>query len=749
MVVAIVAIQMAQGGASPIYGVVGLRRATPLNGASCTESLAVAGPASILLCIANRLAMPRSAIGVSGDAPGAAFNAQATKSRAEYGPRFSDRPEFQNIVDSEPERAAELRTWLIDGGHAPALVDLGGSLPGESAFERQIEHIGEHHFADLSLKHRNGASWEFLAVSIGAHLSDCEREDLLHHLHAGDLGRVEAALRTLNRRLVTEARRKCWPTASEFHARKMREGRWPDGTILITGVAEVKVQTLRQMTSSIMPGRVMSTRRTRGRSRQSRPTAGRRRGSRRGADHGGGGPSDDGGDPDPPPSDGLQLVGLLAAVVFFLAGLALMSDYAFHPQDPHGRAAIGVKLGEGDFSQAPIPHHPLHLTRAEDIRQAKQDCTSAIRFATEQIGGYEECDPEAARVRAERDYGTGTTVEEAIERNRTELRHIKDELAELAEAPAAYEEGLLESMNRPENVERADRPFMDAHQQFVERYGSYHPCHTQWLIARSAVLGDCYMRHGPAATVVATGWCSDGIWRAGDLAGCLTVDIVQIEAAPVAVANRAPRNLNELIDQRLDLLRRAAIVVRHNEGTGDEGRRAKWKHFIDAEISTLAQTTGIDYAVEAPATEAPAALVERLEEELVVIEAEEEAKLRSWESVNAVNSDHGEVDSEQTNWAAYLEQEAEETRQWAASRRNLIVVRARDHAALDAQPSSTKTVGPLARRCCARARTSRASRVVRRRGRRAASRSPGGDDPPGDSSEPALGRHQFEEGVRV
>lgn len=403
--------------------------------------------------------------------------------------------------------------------------------------------------------------------------------------------------------------------------------------------------------------------------------------------------------------------------------------------NPYRRPPIAVKMSEAARLAPPVPRHPLQLTYADDVRMAKGDCMAAILSCRRAIEAYEATDPENAQTRAERDYGAGTTVEQAIEKNRTVLDRCEQELLELRRAPTEREEDLFASLVVRQTEVAREAPFHRARCRFHREYGHWHSTKTRWLISRSAVVADSYLPD--QVDEGAGGWGSDGVWRASHV----NPQILRVVADDVAALERAidypmPRGLDQLIGQRLDLVRRAALIVATRDRQGDEDRRAKWQRYMDMEISTLAQTTGVDYEIEIDGSLPDDKTVDRFEEELVVVEAEDEAQLRDWESVNAVNEKIYVVDDEEQAWAKSLEEEAEETRQWARYRRQGFSEGGHVHVPL------TKVQAESPQLPRSRARSSRKGRTLRRRARRAASRSPGGgsDDPdpepPGRSSPP-------------
>jgi hypothetical protein len=405
-----------------------------------------------------------------------------------------------------------------------------------------------------------------------------------------------------------------------------------------------------------------------------------------------------------------------------------------HPKyatDEMGRVKVGVRMSpptEGEASR-PLPRSHRFLSYSEDVGLARMDAVGAMRFCDEKIEEYKtlaEQSPDGAQVQAERDYGSGTTVEDAIGELWGQREDARCWLRDLADDPSDRYHDFVNLINGEGGICGSPRAgYFEAAERFLALYPADSLAHTEWLFLRSCVTAEREAM-GADANQYNRGWGKDGVWRGGERAEVRHVD-------PADPTLREPlldlsvADTENVRERSLQALARIAIVVRYHEESGDEGRQAYWRFWMDNELSAHAMggetVVGIDFefhideAVPVPATK----LIEQWEDEVNVLDSEDSAKLRRWEAVTTWATDDAET-------AEWYEQEAEETRLWALEKRSQI---ARDFARSGLRRPFT---GPVARRRSgARARSSR-GRAFRTRGsRRVTSRSasgPGsGDDP--------------------
>jgi hypothetical protein len=391
-------------------------------------------------------------------------------------------------------------------------------------------------------------------------------------------------------------------------------------------------------------------------------------------------------------------------------------DVLRDPHDPYGRAKIGVKISAEARREPPPLRDSLFMTYADDLRMGWQDAESSIRFHQEQIDRYKSGDPATIRIEVERCFGAGTTIAQAVEREQASIEQAKEMLAEIEVAPTDHEEDLCHVLNVAPSGDHKYYP--QALTRFVGLYGD-DSTHIQWLIARAATQAEMrFDRRGQGH------WGEDGRWRAGDARTPIAVD-----AADHTIINRGEiSTLEQMVEASLAAAMKVAAVVKFHDLKGNEGPRAYWQHWLDRELSTLSQTSGIDYELEVAEGDLPSsATIRRWEAEINVLDSEDQAKLRYWEAVcHYWYCDEGaDADAEDAKWAEHVEGEAEETRRWAQEKRERVIPRPRSHCGL--------LFSLARRRFGARSRQSRGRSVRCRGSRRVTSRSTGGgssgDDP--------------------
>lgn len=381
--------------------------------------------------------------------------------------------------------------------------------------------------------------------------------------------------------------------------------------------------------------------------------------------------------------------------------------------DPYGRAKIGVKMSAEARREPPQPRDSLFITYVDDLRMGRQDAEGSIRFCQEQIDRYKSGDPAAIRIEVERAYGAGTTIAQAIEREQASMEQAKEMLAEIEAAPTDHEEDLCYVLNVAPSSDHKYYP--QALTRFVGLYGD-DPTHVQWLIARAATEAEMrFDRRGQGH------WGQDGRWRAGDVSTPIAVGA----AEHTIIDRREISTLEQMVEASLTAAMKVAVVVKFHDLKGNEGLRACWQHWLDRELSTLSQISGVDYEFKAAEGELPSsATIQRWEAEINVLDSEDQAKLRYWEAVCHFWYCDEEVDAEHLEYAEYVESEAEETRLWAQEKRERVIPRSRPHRGL---------LSLARRRFGARSRQSRGRSVRCRGSRRVTSRSSGGgssgDDP--------------------
>lgn len=409
-----------------------------------------------------------------------------------------------------------------------------------------------------------------------------------------------------------------------------------------------------------------------------------------------------------------------------------LGDHQFpHPRyatDDWGRVKIGVKMPppiEGE-DRRPLPADALFSGYADDVGQARMDAMALQRSCNVGLERYDrlaEESPEQARVEAERDYGTGTTVEEAKAKLFAQREEARVWMEELRDDPHHHYFDLVELLDAELTVPVAER--------FRSLYSSQSSAHVQWLVIRSCVKAEREAlgpSNFPFSRPEIDGvWGEDGIWRRGELPAVRPVDPAD-PALRVSLIDHPVGNAIEVRERSLKALERAAALVRFHEAHGDEERRAHWRDWMNMEISAHAHNhvTAVDFSfpIEHDAPHPSPQQVRQWEDEINLLDSEDNAKLRYWEAVKWANA-------KDASMAEWYEKEAEETRVWAADKRTQFERRHRRVKRLG-------VFSPLARRMRAghHRRQSRGGSFSCKGSRRVTSRSAGGggsgDDPPGD-----------------
>jgi len=381
----------------------------------------------------------------------------------------------------------------------------------------------------------------------------------------------------------------------------------------------------------------------------------------------------------------------------------------------------------------------LFMTQAEDCHSAIHEARSSIIWARKEIERLEsgrEITPEATLIAVQREYGAGASIDSVIEKQKDDLLRAERELEEAESFPQEWEEALCELIGRehPHNA-----AWQKAAKKFRSLYGAMHPTHTKWVIGLSAVEAE-FDFGDESVFERRSGWGEDGIWRAGDnVYETIAIDPLSPNLQAPVKERATAHCPSELLDAILSSVRKVAVIVRYHERVGRENEafRCHWRHWLNIAISTLAQTTGVNYYVVVDDTDGlpDAGTIEAWEAEVNVLDSEDQAKLRLWESVYS-----RAIEDEE--WATHLERDAEKTRVWAKRKRERIEAERGREAFADPGIGRLKGPAPTVmarapRICNARRRRVPTTRRVRRGG-------DSGDDPPGasDSAEPALGRRR-------
>jgi hypothetical protein len=419
---------------------------------------------------------------------------------------------------------------------------------------------------------------------------------------------------------------------------------------------------------------------------------------------------------------------LLALVVVQAIGTSVDTAAAGFPGvRPHkGKARIGVKMSPEAEREAPLPRESLFTSYAEDLRHARQDASSAIRYHQGEIKTYRSGNPDAVALYVQRCYGSGMTVEDAIVKHQQGIADAREELAEIEAAPVDHEQDLCQVLSSPAE----EGEYAKARERFCELYGSDHPTHTQWLIARSATEGEMSCDRDLHAEGQ---WGKDGRWRMGDHTTLVRVDPLSSAIRRPIVERGKIWNFEQMVDAALTAARKVAVIVKFYETAGNESRRPYWQHWLDRELSTLSQASGIDYEIVVTGSALPSrSTIEQWEREVNVLDSEDQAKLRHWEAVCHFWVSVEDKDTADVEWALHVEGEAEESRHWALEKRDRLLRRYTQFR----RHSDLLSTGPARSRFGTRARESH-GRTDRSRGsRRVTGRSAGGgssgDDPDGE-----------------
>jgi uncharacterized membrane protein YgcG len=399
------------------------------------------------------------------------------------------------------------------------------------------------------------------------------------------------------------------------------------------------------------------------------------------------------------------------------------------PRDSDGRAKVGVKFGY-NTPREPLPlRDSLFLTYVEDLRMARGDAKSSILHYQAQIERFRTGDPAEIEQHVQRCYGHSTTIVQATEREEAGLEKAKEMLAEVEAAVAAHEQDLCHVFSAVPSPDQKYFPL--ALTRFVGLYGD-EPTHVEWLIARAATEAEMDL-----CTPGQEGWGEDRRWRAGDTITSITVDPANLPVDYTVIDRGKISTTEQMVETSLYAAMKVAAVVKFHEREGNESQRAHWQHWLDRELSTLSQVSGVDYELDVSGRLPTKATVLRWEAEINVLDSEDQAKLRHWEAVCCFCycDQEDDFDTEDAEWAEHLEREAEETRLWAQGKRERVL------SYRSQLRGRRRMLSSLARRRTrSRDRHSRGRSVRRRGSRRATSRSAGGgssgSDPGGGDPEP-------------